>query len=80
MPDSAVCAFCHGVRLAGTTSWIHATRFKPGERDGEEIRYDFCDDGCKKAWLDRGDQGLIGRIASDLYDADHPDGSDGTGG
>jgi hypothetical protein len=70
MAEPAVCAYCHGVKLSGSTSWIHATRFEPFATEGEQIRYDFCDDGCKKAWLDRADHGLIGRSVSALYETE----------
>lgn len=56
MSERAVCAYCHGVRLEGPTAWIHATRFQPGEQEGDQVRYDFCDDSCKQAWLDRAEQ------------------------
>jgi hypothetical protein len=54
MSKRAPCAYCHGVRHGGPTARVHATRFGPGSQgEGEQIRYDFCDDGCKKRWLDR---------------------------
>lgn len=58
--EPAVCAYCHGVRLDGPTAWIHSTRFAAGSTgDGAEVRYDFCDDGCKKLWLNRAEPARI---------------------
>jgi hypothetical protein len=87
------CAYCHGVRLAGSTAFIHATRFEPGAHEGSQIRYDFCDGGCKKLWLDRGetaasalcqveghvwvDPGRCSRCG--LWSLAHNDGGDGDG-
>lgn len=45
------CAYCHGIRLDGPSTVIHATRFEPGEQTGAQIAYYFCDDGCREAWL-----------------------------
>ncbi len=48
------CAYCHG--YSQTRTHIAATRFNGTEQQGNQIVYWFCDDWCRKSWLDRAEQ------------------------